>query len=476
MPTNEEEGHVSVMLRLRPILEENSLPSFLSLIDDKTVKVAETEYHFDRVFSGDASQEVVFSASAEKNVEDLFEGYNGTILAYGQTGSGKTYTMMGNDTGDNSGIIPRIIERIFMKIYSLEQIEATVEVSFLEVYLEKVNDLLNAEMQNLEIHENQMQGIYIKDLTEKKVTSIEETLELLKLGNQLRAVGATNMNKKSSRSHSIFIIKLTTKDLTEYKTKFAKLFLVDLAGSEKVSKSGAEGQTLEEAKKINSSLSNLGMVINTLTEKGAHIPYRNSKLTRILQESLGGNSKTTLIITTSQSDSDEHETISSLRFGVRAKKVQNIVKINERRSEDELEILLQKAEQAIYDLQHELVEQKELCLTKNEEIRSLKQEFHDALQKVEGEGNLSESLLSKIERLEYEKAELQSQLNELEERFQAQIRESQTSNQTVRIEMLEKNMIELCEVQKQLVDQNLALKRQINYQRLNPSEDISRNE
>jgi kinesin family protein 5 len=309
-------------------------------------KEASGAFTFDRVFPTNTPQQDVFDYSIRSTVDDVLAGYNGTVFAYGQTGSGKTYTMMGADIGNDEqkGIIPRIVEQIFTSIMRSDgSIEFTVKVSYMEIYMEKIRDLLVPQNDNLPIHEDKQRGVYVKGLGEFYVGSVDEVYHVLERGGQARAVAATNMNQESSRSHSIFVIEVTQKNVESGSARSGRLFLVDLAGSEKVGKTGASGQTLEEAKKINKSLSALGMVINALSDgKSTHVPYRDSKLTRILQESLGGNSRTTLIINCSPSAYNDAETVSTLRFGERAKTIKQKAKINEELSPAQLKALLRK--------------------------------------------------------------------------------------------------------------------------------------
>jgi kinesin family protein 5 len=290
----------------------------------------------------------VFDYSIRSTVDDILNGYNGTVFAYGQTGAGKSYTMMGSDIDDEAGrgVIPRIIQQVFASIMaSPSNIEYTVRVSYMEIYMERIRDLLMPQNDNLPVHEEKNRGVYVKGLLEVYVASDDEVYEVLRRGGTARAVSATNMNAESSRSHSIFVVTVSQKNVETGSQKSGQLFLVDLAGSEKVGKTGASGQTLEEAKKINKSLSALGMVINSLTDgKSSHIPYRDSKLTRILQESLGGNSRTTLIINCSPSSYNDAETLSTLRFGMRAKSIKNKAKINAELSPAELKAMLKKAQ------------------------------------------------------------------------------------------------------------------------------------
>jgi kinesin family protein 5 len=311
-------------------------------------KEAAGAFTFDRVFDMASRQADVFDYSIRSTVDDILNGYNGTVFAYGQTGAGKSYTMMGSDIDDEAGrgVIPRIVQQVFTSIMSSpSNIEYTVRVSYMEIYMERIRDLLMPQNDNLPVHEEKNRGVYVKGLLEVYVASDDEVYEVLRRGGTARAVAATNMNAESSRSHSIFVVTVSQKNVETGSQKSGQLFLVDLAGSEKVGKTGASGQTLEEAKKINKSLSALGMVINSLTDgKSSHIPYRDSKLTRILQESLGGNSRTTLIVNCSPSSYNDAETLSTLRFGMRAKSIKNKAKINAELSPAELKAMLKKAQ------------------------------------------------------------------------------------------------------------------------------------
>ncbi|KAG9030201.1 hypothetical protein FRB95_004250 [Tulasnella sp. JGI-2019a] len=258
--------------------------------------------------------------------------------------------MMGADIDDPElkGIIPRITEQIFTSIVESDtSLEYLVKVSYMEIYLERIRDLMAPQHDNLQIHEEKSKGVYVKGLSDYYVGSAAEVYEIMRQGGLARVVTSTNMNAESSRSHSIFLITVQQRNTESGAMKTGNLYLVDLAGSEKVGKTGASGTTLEEAKKINKSLSALGMVINALTDgKSSHIPYRDSKLTRILQESLGGNSRTTLIINCSPSSYNEPETLSTLRFGMRAKSIKNTARVNAELSPAELKGLLKKAQVA----------------------------------------------------------------------------------------------------------------------------------
>lgn len=308
---------------------------------------AQGAFTFDRVFGMDSRQHDIFDYSIKSTVDDIMDGYNGTVFAYGQTGAGKSYSMMGSmDDPEQKGIIPRITEQIFTAIQNgSDSVDWLLRVSYMEIYMEQIRDLLKPANSNLPIHEEKGKGVYVKGLSELYVQSADEVYEIMRIGGEARKVASTNMNQESSRSHSIFVINVEQENRETKSKKSGTLFLVDLAGSEKVGKTGASGQTLEEAKKINKSLSALGMVINALTDgKSSHVPYRDSKLTRILQESLGGNSRTTLIICCSPSSYNDQETLSTLRFGTRAKAIKNKAKVNAEISPAELKAIIKKYE------------------------------------------------------------------------------------------------------------------------------------
>lgn len=334
---------IKVVCRVRPLNENEksrdnnycvSFPpdssNLIKLEKDKT-------YAFDHVFQPKTQQVDVYTTVAKPIVADVLNGYNGTIFAYGQTASGKTFTMEGV-LGDQTlqGIIPRIVHDIFNHIYNMEEyLEFHIKVSYFEIYLDKIRDLLDVTKSNLSVHEDKNRVPYVKGATERFVSTPEDVFDVIDEGKANRHVSVTNMNEHSSRSHSIFMFTVTQENLETKKKLHGKLYLVDLAGSEKVAKTGAEGSTLTEAMNINKSLSALGNVINALVDNHAHVPYRDSKLTRILQESLGGNAKTTMIICCSPSSYNEAETKSTLLFGMRAKTIKNIVTVNEELTAEE---------------------------------------------------------------------------------------------------------------------------------------------
>uniref|UniRef100_A0AAQ5Z2S2 Kinesin-like protein n=1 Tax=Amphiprion ocellaris TaxID=80972 RepID=A0AAQ5Z2S2_AMPOC len=323
---------VKVMCRFRPLNDaersrgDKEVPKFNG--EDTVVG---KPYVFDRVLPPNTEQVQVYDACAKQIVRDVLGGYNGTIFAYGQTSSGKTHTMEGKLHDPRvMGIIPRIASDIFDHIYSMdENLEFHIKVSYFEIYLDKIRDLLDVSKTNLAVHEDKNRVPFVKGCTERFVSSPEEVMDVIDEGKANRHVAVTNMNEHSSRSHSIFLINIKQENVeTELKLS-GKLYLVDLAGSEKVSKTGAEGSVLDEAKNINKSLSALGNVIAALSEgTKTHVPYRDSKMTRILQDSLGGNCRTTIIICCSPSVYNEAETKSTLMFGQRAKTIKNTVSVN----------------------------------------------------------------------------------------------------------------------------------------------------
>ncbi|XP_022106893.1 kinesin-like protein KIF13A isoform X4 [Acanthaster planci] len=299
-----------------------------------------------------AGQEKVFKCLGLDILDNAFEGYNACIFAYGQTGSGKSYTMMG--TEDNKGIIPRLCDTLFERIAQNEDdtsLSFKVEVSYMEIYNEKVRDLLDPRgKQNLRVREHKIYGPYVDGLSTLAVSSFENIDALMSEGNKSRTVAATNMNSESSRSHAVFNITVT-QTLTDIETdesgiaismvsgeKVSKISLVDLAGSERVQKTGSTGDRLREGGNINKSLTTLGLVISALADqsvpskgkkKNTFVPYRDSVLTWLLKECLGGNSKTVMVATISPASDNYEETLSTLRYADRAKRIVNHAVINE---------------------------------------------------------------------------------------------------------------------------------------------------
>ena len=346
-------------------------------------------FTFDSIFDMDSLQEDVYNITAKQAVQSVLEGYNSTIFCYGQTGTGKTYTMEGftyESKNPNRGIIQRTIQDIFnyIEMTSNENTKFIIRASFLQIYNENISDLLKPDKKNLQIREDKKKGIYVDLLSEWAVRTPVDLYALLKKGGNLRATSSTYMNDVSSRSHAVFVI--TVEQMTielnqgnKTQIKVGKLNLVDLAGSERIRITGTTGQQLEESKKINKSLSCLGNVINALTDKknkNNYIPYRDSKLTRLLQDSLGGNCKTTMIAMISPSQDAFSESLSTLYFAQRAKKIKNRPIINE---DVNNRALIRKYENELQNLKNEL-ELKNKMLKNNGLVMQLQEEKEQALQ------------------------------------------------------------------------------------------------
>jgi len=313
-------------------------------------------YQFDRVFGPKAEQIHVYRSVVEPLLEEVMMGYNCTVFAYGQTGSGKTFTMEGKlankdkevawDADPFAGIVPRALGQMFDKLNSAEQGEETesvVKVSFLELYNEEMYDLLSAaeDMNKLKLFEDPMVrgSVIIHGLEDVIVTSKEQVMGILKKGSMKRQTAETMMNATSSRSHTVFTITVHIKEVTkegDEVLRTGKLNLVDLAGSENIGRSGAQDQRAVEAGKINQSLLTLGRVITSLVEHAGHVPYRESKLTRLLQDSLGGRTKTSIIATVSPAAVNYDETLSTLDYANRAKNITNRPEINQRLNKAEM--------------------------------------------------------------------------------------------------------------------------------------------
>lgn len=379
---------IKVMCRFRPpnaFEKEKSTLIDVEILNNNQVKLVEPlnnskpvphTFNFDYVFDMESEQVKIYEEVARPVVEGVFEGWNGSILAYGQTSSGKTFTMQGVLIQDElKGIVPRVVDEIFTFIGdSPENLEFIVKIQMLEIYMEEIRDLLNPNSKKkIRIRQSPNKGVYVENLAEVCVVDNLDVQTYYNQGIQNRSIGRTNMNAVSSRSHMITILSITQKDTIENTIKRGKFYLIDLAGSEKVGKTGVSGQALEEAKLINKSLLWLGNVINALTEGQPFIPYRNSKLTQILQESLGGNSKTTLIVTCSPAIYNLQETISTLKFGVRAKKVVNKVVANVELSKEQLIKNLEVAEEKIDYLEgYNDFLKKHIRLTLNETVPQYK--------------------------------------------------------------------------------------------------------
>ncbi|KAL0221104.1 hypothetical protein RCL1_000958 [Eukaryota sp. TZLM3-RCL] len=360
-------NHIKVVVRVRPPIKEDYenefgepfknvvrvAPERSSMFLLSPAGTSEREFRFDKVFDSSSDQDDVYSTSSVAVVSDVLQGMNGAILAYGQTGTGKTFTIFGpgsdwerpeerrtrrpasNDPPPFSqcGIVPRAILQVFDYIEANStDTEFRVTVSFMQIYMETIMDLLDCSKVNLSIREDPKSGVFVDSLTQLQVDNPAQVLDHIREGAANRAISSTAMNKTSSRSHVILQLTIEQRSRSENgAVRRGTLSIVDLAGSERVSKTGSDSTRLEEAKKINKSLSALGNVVQALTAASptTHIPFRDSKLTRLLSDSLGGNSKTCLVVCVGPAAFNYEETYSSLHFATRAMAVKNHAVINE---------------------------------------------------------------------------------------------------------------------------------------------------
>uniref|UniRef100_A0A8C3RIS0 Kinesin-like protein n=1 Tax=Cyanoderma ruficeps TaxID=181631 RepID=A0A8C3RIS0_9PASS len=313
-------------------------------------------FTFDAVYDASSKQADLYDETVRPLIDSVLQGFNGTVFAYGQTGTGKTYTMQGAwAEPEKRGIIPSAFEHIFTHISRSQNQQYLVRASYLEIYQEEIRDLLAKDQsKKLELKENPETGVYIKDLSSFVTKNVKEIEHVMNLGSQTRSVGSTNMNEHSSRSHAIFLITIECSETGpdgEEHIRVGKLNLVDLAGSERQNKMGAHGERPKEASKINLSLSALGNVISALVDgRSTHIPYRDSKLTRLLQDSLGGNAKTIMVATLGPASHSYDESLSTLRFANRAKNIKNKPRVNE----DPKDTLLREFQEEIVRLKAQL--------------------------------------------------------------------------------------------------------------------------
>ncbi|XP_051474239.1 centromere-associated protein E [Apus apus] len=402
-----EEGAVTVCVRLRPLIaRENALEDKVSLYwksEDNTIsEVNGTKvFSYDRVFHSSDNTQQLYEGVAVPIIESAVQGYNGTIFAYGQTASGKTYTMMGNE--DSAGIIPKAIQHVFKVICEIPDREFLLRVSYMEIYNETITDLLCdiRKKKPLGIREDVNRNTYVEDLIEEVVVAPEQVMEWIRKGEKNRHYGETKMNEHSSRSHTIFRMIIESRERSDPANTncdgavmVSHLNLVDLAGSERASQTGSEGLRLKEGCNINRSLFILGQVIKKLCDDpSGFINYRDSKLTRILQNSLGGNAKTVIICTITPVSFDE--TLSTLQFANTAKRMKNTPKVNEVLDDD---ALLKRYRKEILDLKKQLEEvssKTQMHAMEKDQLAQLLEE-KNSLQKVQEDRirNLTEMLVT----------------------------------------------------------------------------------
>ncbi|KAL3680718.1 hypothetical protein R1sor_023674 [Riccia sorocarpa] len=422
---------ILVSIRVRPLNKQEASKGMPWKLTPNTINLtagpsasAQT-YTFDRVFGTDSKTRDIYEAHTKKIISSTVRGFNGTIFAYGQTSSGKTYTMRGSQ--DEPGIIPIAIQDVFRNIEAESNREFLLRVSYMEIYNEEIKDLLAPENRKLQVHESAERGIFVAGLREEIVVSPEQVLQLMDAGEAHRHIGETNMNVHSSRSHTIFRMVIESRDRgeddpcerdslqTSDPVRVSHLNLVDLAGSERVNKTGAEGTRLKEGTHINKSLMTLGNVINKLSEgiekQGGHVPYRDSKLTRILQPALGGNAKTLIICNITPAMIHVDETRGTLQFASRANRVTNCAQVNEimtdaallKRQKKEIEELRKKLqespsdhwEEEILNLRNELLktelEKERMAMELQESQKAAERRIKEQQQKIE---NLSTMVIN----------------------------------------------------------------------------------
>ncbi|XP_042520529.1 kinesin-like protein KIN-12B [Macadamia integrifolia] len=357
VPGTSDSG-VKVIVRMRPPnKDEEEGELILQKVSSDSLSILGQTFTFDSVADSGATQQDIFQLVGAPLVENCLAGFNSSIFAYGQTGSGKTYTMCGpanalleeNSSSNQLGLTPRVFEKLFARIneeqikHAEKQLKYQCRCSFLEIYNEQITDLLDPNQKNLQVREDVKTGVYVENLTEEYVCTMKDVKQLLIKGLSNRKTGATSLNVESSRSHSVFtcIVESRCKSMADGLSSFrtSRINLVDLAGSERQKLTGTAGERLKEAGNINRSLSQLGNLINILAEvsqtgKQRHIPYRDSRLTFLLQESLGGNAKLAMICAISLAQSCKSETLSTLRFAQRAKAIKNKAVVNEVMQDD----------------------------------------------------------------------------------------------------------------------------------------------
>uniref|UniRef100_A0A1D5RKN9 Kinesin-like protein n=1 Tax=Macaca mulatta TaxID=9544 RepID=A0A1D5RKN9_MACMU len=411
---------VRVVVRCRPMNGKEKAASYDKVVDvdvklgQVSVKNPKGTAHempktftFDAVYDWNAKQFELYDETFRPLVDSVLQGFNGTIFAYGQTGTGKTYTMEGiRGDPEKRGVIPNSFDHIFTHISRSQNQQYLVRASYLEIYQEEIRDLLSKDQtKRLELKERPDTGVYVKDLSSFVTKSVKEIEHVMNVGNQNRSVGATNMNEHSSRSHAIFVITIECSEVGldgENHIRVGKLNLVDLAGSERQAKTGAQGERLKEATKINLSLSALGNVISALVDgKSTHIPYRDSKLTRLLQDSLGGNAKTVMVANVGPASYNVEETLTTLRYANRAKNIKNKPRVNE----DPKDALLREFQEEIARLKAQLEKRsigrrKRREKRREEEKMRLLKEKEKKMEDLRREKDAAEMLGAKIKAME----------------------------------------------------------------------------
>ncbi|GLT70162.1 hypothetical protein SLA2020_422590 [Shorea laevis] len=478
-----EPGRVRVAVRLRPknaedLLSDADFTDCIELQPElKRLKLRKNNwtsesYKFDEVFTETASQKRVYEVVAKPVVESVLNGYNGTIMAYGQTGTGKTYTLgrLGKKDSSERGIMVRALEDMMDNISLASD---SVEVSYLQLYMESIQDLLAPEKSSMLINEDPRTGeVSLPGASMVKVQDLPQFLELLQIGEANRHASNTKLNTESSRSHAILMVsvrrsihgKMEDEIISERNeerdlpiVRKSKLLIVDLAGSERLDKSGSEGHLLEEAKFINLSLTSLGKCINALAENSPHIPTRDSKLTRLLRDSFGGSARTSLIITIGPSARHYAETSGTIMFGQRAMKIVNTVKLKE---EFDYESLCRKLETQVDHLTVEIERQQKLRENDKHELEKQLRECQNSFSEER------HNLVTKSEFLEKENTRLELETEELLAELKSQKEHNTLMNNKIAelemsLKLLKQNQLENSTYQKALADTTQMYERKI---------------
>ncbi|XP_017775490.1 PREDICTED: chromosome-associated kinesin KIF4 [Nicrophorus vespilloides] len=458
---------VQVALRIRPLVPSEISKGCKSALDVITslnqVRILDSEkaFSYNYVFGSETNQEIFYNICVQPLIKNLFKGYNVTILAYGQTGSGKTHSMGTAYKGEGEmGVIPRAVNDIFDYVKDNFGYDFTITVSFMELYQEILYDLLSLKPRDqcvVEMREDINKGIFIPGLTEQVVNNMSETLDCLLRGSQGRATASTNMNAQSSRSHAIFTITLAMQKKGSSESKTAKFHLVDLAGSERSKKTGATGQTLKEGININRGLLALGNVISALgDDKGqpSYISYRDSNLTRLLKDSLGGNSITLMIACVSPADYNVEETVSTLRYADRARKIKNKPVVNE----DPKAAEINRLNKLVQQLRLEIVGQGGPIICQ-EELSSLKNEIYDLKSKnrnltVKLSSTITENtaLLERVLIFQASNECMSKKLNDLKDTYDITLNNLNVSLESSDVAAIKQHVCNLKEIQSQFTE------------------------
>ncbi|XP_038159141.1 kinesin-like protein KIF3B [Cyprinodon tularosa] len=435
---------VKVVVRCRPMNDKEKASKFEHVVsvdvklgqimvrNPREAGAPPKVFTFDSVYDSSSKQIDLYNETFRPLVESVLLGFNGTIFAYGQTGTGKTYTMEGerNDP-ERRGVIPNSFEHIFTHISRSQNQQYLVRASYLEIYQEEIRDLLSKDQSHrLELRERPDTGVYVKGLFSQVTKSVQEMEDVMKLGNQNWSVGATNMNEHSSRSQAIFIITVECSELGVdggNHIRVGRLNLVDLAGSERQTKTGAQGERLQEAIKINLSLSALGNVISALVDgRCSHIPYRDSKLTRMLQDSLGGNARTVMVANIGPASYNMEETLTTLCYANRAKNIKNKPHINK----NPKDALLGELQEQIAKLKTQL----EKRMGKKKRRRQRKRDGSDGDELEDDESEGGDYWREQQEKLEQEKAAILEDHSLVAEEKERLLREKEKKMEDLRRE------------------------------------------